>query len=299
MKKLSLYLLTVLLLGKTASADEQELVKPSVVVVPALSYLIPGLGSFLDEDYSKGFKFLSYGATGLGLFLSSQKKIDDFIQSDSTHFHQFRDLQRERQIGQAMFGHSMMLSLYDSFSSRAIKSKANNEYLFLPENQNMESILKAPFKMDYLSRWTTLIPFSLAILVGCNEFNENPKPERFELRPIDGVASSYTSYMAGTGEEAFFRGWAYPVLYQNTGSHFTSNLIQGTAFGFAHGPNPYFQLAFGFYSGWLTQRNNFDLGESIFIHAWWDFWVITAEYARSRSMTKDYNFQLPPFQLSF
>ncbi len=295
----SYFFLILLLISGTATADEQTFENPSTVVVPAFSYFVPGLGSFLEEDYSRGLRFLSYGVTGLSLHLSSQQKIDDFMQSDSLHFHHYRDLQREREIGRAMLGHSMTLSLYDSFSSRAIKSKANGKYLFLPENQNIESVLKAPFDFGYLSRWTTFVPFSLAILVGYYEFNEKPRPERFNLRPVDGVASSYTSYVAGTGEEAFFRGWMYPVLYQNTGSHFTSNLIQGTAFGFAHGPNPYFQLAFGFYSGWLTERNNFDLREAIFIHAWWDFWVIAAELARSRSMTEDYNFQLPPFQFSF
>jgi len=242
---------------------------------------------------------VSPGRSGLGILLSSQEKIDEFVKSDSTHFHHYRDLQRERQIGQAMLGHSMMLSLYDSFSTRSAMAKTNGEYLFLPENQNVDSILKAPLKFEYLKRWTTFIPFSIAMLVGYNQFNDSPRPEKFELRPIDGVASSYTSYVAGTGEEAFFRGWMYPVIYQNTGSHLASNLIQGTVFGFAHGPKPYFQLAFGFYSGWLTERNGFDLGEAIFVHAWWDFFVIGAEYARSRSMTRDYNFQLPPLQISF
>lgn len=289
----------VLFSGATLRAEIPMLEKPSVVVVPAFSFVIPGLGSFLEKDYSKGFKLLGYGATGLGILLSSLEKIDDFQESDSTHFHHYRDLQRERNIGQSMLGHSMMLSLYDSFLSRATKAQSNSEYLFLPQDQNIDSILKAPFKFDYLFRWTTLLPLSLAIMVGASEFNDSPRPEEFELRPIDGIASSYASYVAGTGEEAFFRGWIYPVLYQNTRSHFISNLIQGTGFGFAHGHQPYFQLAFGFYSGWLTERNNFDLGEAIFIHAWWDFWVIAAEYARSRSMTRDYDFQLPPLQISF
>ncbi len=280
-------------------ADEQPIEEPSTLVVPALSYFFPGLGSFLEKDYTRGLTFLSYGVTGYSVSLLSQQRIDDFEKSNSTHYHHYRDLQRERQIGASMLGHSMMLSLYDSFSSRAVKSKADGKYLFLPESQSTESVLKAPFEFSFLRRWTTFVPFTLAILVGYNEFSEDPRPENFDLRPIDGAASSYFSYVAGTGEEAFFRGWMYPVLYQKTGSHIASNLIQGTAFGFAHGSTPYFQLAFGFYAGWLTERNNFDLGESIFIHAWWDFWVMTAALARSRSKTEDFNFQLPPFQFSF
>ena len=149
---MNLYILflTTLLIANRSVAGDEVLEKPSVIFVPAFSFLIPGLGSFLEEDYSTGFKLLGYGVTGLGLSISSQEKIDDFAKSDSTHFHHYRDLQRERQIGQAMLGHSMMLSLYDSFSSRATKSKATGEYSFLPANQNVDSILKAPFKFEYM-----------------------------------------------------------------------------------------------------------------------------------------------------
>jgi hypothetical protein len=257
------------------------------------------LGSFLENDFETGSKFFVYAATGLGVYLSSQDKIDAFLESDSLNFHYYRDLQRERQIGQSMLGHSMALSTYDSFLSRAKKLQNSGEYSFLPPDQNLNSILMAPFKFEYLKRWTTYTYLILALFVGANEFNRDPRPGTFELRPIDGIASSYTSYVTGTGEEAFFRGWVYPVLYQNTNSHFISNTVQGTAFGYAHGPEPYFQLAFGYYTGWLNQRNNFDIGEAVFIHAWWNFWVMAAEYARSRGQTRDYHIQLPPFQMSF
>lgn len=271
----------------------------TLIVVPAFSFFIPGLGSFLEKDYTTGAKFLGYEITGLGIYLSAQNRIDDFNASDSLRFHHYRDLQKERQIGQSIVMHSMMLSLYDSFLTRVGDHQEAGQYSFLPKEQNVNSVLAAPFKFEYLKRWTTYIPFSLAILVGSNEFNRSPRPERFELRRIDGISSTYASYVAGTGEEAFFRGWMYPVLYENTNSILISNAIQGVAFGYSHGSEPYFQLAFGFYSGWLSARNNFDLGESIFIHAWWDFFVIGADYARSRSFTKDYDVQLPPFQFSF
>lgn len=270
--------------------------KKSDLVVPAFSYLIPGLGSFLENDYKEGSKFLLYGLTGFGIHLNAEEKIHNFRESDSLSFHHYRDLERQSIIGNSMLHHSMMLSTYDSFLTR---SKYRQEYTFLPTDQNINTILAAPFKFDYLKRWTTFIPFSLAILIGSADYNRSPKPANFELRPIDGAASSYVSYVAGTGEEAFFRGWMYPVLYQKTNSYLISNIAQGTAFGFAHGPEPYFQLAFGYYAGWLNQRNNFDIGEITFIHAWWNFWVIGASYARSRSNTRDYDFQLAPFQMTF
>ncbi len=293
------YLLFFILINGIAVADEQPAGEPSTILMPAFSYFIPGLGSFFEKDYSRGFKFLGFGVAGFGINQAAQERINDFWNSGSTHYNHYRDLQAERIIGGAIYAESQMLSLYDSFSFRAFKSRTNGKYLFLPENQNVESILKAPFKFAYLRRWTTFVPFTLAILAGYIEFNDDPRPEKFTLRPVDIAASSCSSYVAGTGEEAFFRGWMYPVLYENTRSHFASNAIQGTVFGFAHGPTPYFQLAFGFYSGWLNKKNNFDLGEAIFIHAWWDFWVMAAAVARNRSTTEDLSFQLPPFQFSF
>jgi hypothetical protein len=150
-----------------------------------------------------------------------------------------------------------------------------------------------------MTRWTTYVPFAMAIFWGSSNYRRSPAPERFQLRAVDGLASSYSSYQAGTGEEALFRGWMYPVLYENTQSHLVANATQGVIFGVAHGPTAYFQTAAGFYFGWLTVRNNYDLGESVFDHAWWDFWIIGAEVARSRGLTNDYNIQLPPFQFSF
>jgi len=278
--------------GQTASHDE----KRSVTLVPVASFFLPGLGSFLEEDYSKGAKFLGYFGAGLGVLLSTEQRIKEFNKSDSLNFHHYRDLQREQDIGRAMAAHSMMFSLYDSFLSRVEDHKSDGKYLFLPKDQTINSVLKAPIKFEYMKRWTTYVPFSLALILSPLQFNKSPRPDRFELRPVDGVSSTYMSYVAGTGEEAMFRGWMYPVLYQNTDNHFLSNAIQGTVFGYMHGPKPYFQLAFGFYAGWLTKRNEFDIGEAAFVHAWWDFWLIAAEFARSRSFTEDFNIQLPPLQ---
>lgn len=283
-------------------ADEQmvsNLEKPSIILVPAVSFFIPGFGSAIAGDYLNATKYFGYALTGLAIVQYTQIQIDDFNNNYSGRFHNLRDLQAMYNIGYRMVKHSMLLSNYDAFLNRVKAYQADGQYLFLPKEQNINSILQAPFKFEYLKRWTTIIPFALAMGVGVSEFNRNPRPSRFELRPIDGATSSYISYVAGTGEEAFFRGWVYPVLYQNTNSLLISNAVQGLGFGYAHGPEPYIQLLFGFYSGWLTSNNGFDLGESIFIHSWWDFWVITAEYVRSRSFTRNYNIQIPAINFTF
>jgi uncharacterized protein len=287
--------LLAFLLVTVAKSEE----KPSVVLVPSLSFFVPGLGSYLDGDYIKGSKFFGYFLTGLGISTAAEERIDDFFKSGSLSFHHYQDLARESEIGRHMMKHSETLSLYDSFLSRAKIRKDSGEYTFLPENQNVESISKAPFDFTYLKRPTTYIPFAVAILLGAYTFKRSPEPEGFNARPIDIASPGYTSYVAGTGEEAMFRGWMYPVLYQNTNSPLLSNFTQALVFAAFHGPEAYVQFAGGLYAGWLTERNGFDLGEAVFIHAWWDFWIFAAELARRRTNTQDYTVMLPPFQFSF
>lgn len=300
MKKIVIFFYILVAIRASAESETSEhRVKGSLIIVPAISYFIPGFGSALESDYLRTASFLGYAVAGGSIVSNTQNRIDEFRNSDSLNFHHYRDLQAEQNTGYRMIHHSMMLSTYDSFQSRVKAYQEEGQYTFLPKDQNVNSLLLAPFKFGYMKRWTTVIPFILAIGIGASVLNEHPRPGQFQLRPIDAVASSYSSYVAGTGEEAFFRGWVYPILFQNTQSHLISNTVQGLAFGYAHGPQPYFQLAAGLYFGWLSNRNNFDIGEPIFVHAWWDFWIIAAEYVRSRSFTRDYNIQLPAASFLF
>ena len=90
-----------------------------------------------------------------------------------------------------------------------------------------------------------------------------------------------------------------PLIYENTQSYFWANTVQALIFGYAHGPKPYPQLAFGFYAGWLVPSNAWDMGEAIFIHTWWDAVLMTASFARKRSLIKDFNIKIPLVNTSF
>ncbi|RYZ66020.1 MAG: CPBP family intramembrane metalloprotease, partial [Proteobacteria bacterium] len=115
----------------------------------------------------------------------------------------------------------------------------------------------------------------------------------------DVAVGSLVSYNAGTGEEAFFRGTLHPYLYENWNGSWTANAVQGTVFGFAHGPKPYFQLAAGWYFGWLNERNRFELGEGIFVHAWWDVWIITANLIKNRGFANGAYVEFPRLEIQF
>lgn len=273
--------------------------KRSIVFLPLLNMILPGFTQVVDGEPGKAAVFFGTNLAGFLTMEMAQRNIEDFNRSDSERYHSYRDNQRVKGIGEALIKYASSVSLYDGFLTRVKDYQANDQYLFLPKDQNLESIHKAPFNFEYMKRPTTWIPVLLAAGLGMSGFNDNPSPNHFDLRPIDGLASTSRSYAAGVGEEAVFRGWMQPILYENTQSYWLSNTIQAVIFGYAHGPTPYPQLAFGFYTGWLVPHNGWDMGEAIFIHTWWDLIIMTASYARSRSLTKDFNIQLPLINASF
>lgn len=287
----------IFFLQNIAFSDELPIIevkeKRSILFLPLLNIALPGLTQAIDGDGGKASIFFGTALTGILIENAAHEKLEAFRQSDSERYHGYRDNQRAERIGNSIAKHATFVSLYDGFLTRVKDYQIDNQYLFLPKEQNLESIHMAPLHFQYMTRSTTLIPFLIAVGLGVSGYNESPTPDHFDLRPIDGFASSYNSYAAGVSEEAVFRGWMQPMLYENTKSYWLSNSIQAVIFGYAHGPAPYPQLAFGFYAGWLATENGWDIGETIFIHTWWDLILMTASYARTRSLTKDFNIQLP------
>lgn len=274
--------------------------KRSIVIFPFITAFVPGLGQAIDGEYKKSGSLLGLSISGFLIASEARQRKKNFLESDSVRFHSYRDSERAESFGNAMYKHAAGIALYDSFLGRVSDYHSDGKYLFLPEKQNIESIHKAPFEWRYLGRPTTFIPLMIGFGLGISDFNRSSKPDHFDLRVSDVTASSYQSYVAGVTEEAMFRGWLQPILYENTENFWLTNTIQALAFGYSHNnPRPFYQIAFGFYAGWLAPRNNWDLGETIFIHTWWDVIVITAEFARSRSTTHDFNIQLPVMKATF
>ena len=272
----------------------------SIILFPVLTALVPGLGQAIDGQYLKSASLLGLTLSGVLIAEDAREKQKTFLESDSLRFHGYRDIQHAVSVGSAMTKHAFGIALYDSFLNRVSDYHHVGKYQFLPEKQNLKSIHTAPFEFSYLSRPTTFIPLVVGFGLATSEFNRPSRPDHFELRVSDVAASTSISYVAGVSEEAMFRGWMQPILFENTQNFWVANTIQAVAFGYSHdNAQPYFQIAFGLYTGWLTPKNNWDLSEAIFIHTWWDVIVITAEFVRTRSKTEDFNIQLPAFSASF
>ena len=92
-------------------------------------------------------------------------------------------------------------------------------------------------------------------------------------------------------------------------SDFWSNAAQSLLFAAAHlntNPQPIAQLLLGYHLGYVTQKNNWTLGESIFIHTWWDVIAFSTIYHYKQAEPENEAVQrlkpvlwLPPLQFAF
>ncbi|MBC7530540.1 MAG: hypothetical protein H7318_03115 [Oligoflexus sp.] len=58
------------------------------------------------------------------------------------------------------------------------------------------------------------------------------------------------------------------------------------------------QLGFGYYLGWLSQSQDWTLGEGLFIHAWWDVIAVTSSYRSERNVNKAAVLWMPAFHMA-
>jgi membrane protease YdiL (CAAX protease family) len=115
-----------------------------------------------------------------------------------------------------------------------------------------------------------------------SDYRRERKRDHPEVRwlPYSGGDLIFTgalSLNAGATEEAFFRGYLFPLFHQWSGERsWASNSAQGLLFALAHVGSvkiPVVQGFMGLYLGWMTERNGWTLGQAVCVHFWWD--VIT------------------------
>jgi len=186
---------------------------------------------------------------------------------------------------------SGFLSAYDAFHRALPSLQRAGKYTFLTAHESPGRVLLAPFDPHMLRRWTTWIDLAHTGIVTTILVLSETKPGKQYLpfRLHDGAFTTTLSYGAGTGEEALFRGWLYPLLYQNLGRRaWLANGIQATIFGSVHVPQAGAFAAdiaaWGFYEGWLTRRNGWSARESVFHHFWYDVVITAATFLTQGSM---------------
>jgi membrane protease YdiL (CAAX protease family) len=261
----------------------------SDLILPAGSIILPGFGQYLQSDLS-GAAYTAAAAAGLGV------AIYGFVTMDTSGLGQANVTEvpeawsyRSFLLGTLAYQGSGFLSAYAAFRSSVPRfQEEDGEYVFLGPPEPVGGLMLSPFRFSHLAEPTAGIP--LGALAGIVAYaiadgRQGHPGARWTLSGDDVPFVGAESWNAGVSEEAIFRGWLYPFLYQSLGqSYWLANGAQALLFGAAHfdpesNPMPWPQALLGFYFGWLTRRNGWTLSESIFVHAWWDMLLFTGQIA--------------------
>ncbi len=257
----------------------------SDIWMPAVSFLLPGLDQWIERDYGAA---AAYSGIWLG---------GGFLASGASDSLKERDLDpkdnkidaRDGDVRRLMLGNQLTMaagsfSTLHAFRNAVESRREQGQYSFLGEKVTVPDLAMAPFRFDYLTRPTTYVP--LGIISALALYSAQSKSDKFEnvaLKPLDGAFAGSFSYLAGTNEEALFRGWMMPVLREYVATDIGSNIAQALVFSLAHRSQvdvPITQLLLGYHWGYVTQRNGWSLGEAAFTHAWWDVVAFLAIYSK-------------------
>lgn len=261
---------------------------------PLFSALLPGFDQYVEGQSSYGFVYTGTAVVGLGLQYAFKDYSDYSLDTQN-------DNARMYQLGGEFWKVGLGLSSFHSFRSAA-KSRPN-DFPYLKVEETPSDLALSPFRFSYLSRPTTYwgIPGILVadVLIASlfNYGNEDNQNVSWHVKGTDFLFAGALSAGAGISEEAVFRGWLMPATNYYVKAPWASNLITAVLFGAAHfgGDNtfPLPQALAGYYFGWVAQRNDWAIGESIFIHTWVDVIAFLVGYATSDDNIKNRTFYLP------
>ncbi len=276
----------------------------SVVWFPLLSYVAPGAGQYMNGQIGAGLIYSGVALAGLGTAVSAAVEINNDPNRNQRldAIDSFDPLVRRYVWGLKTYDLAGSLSLYHSFQTTLLFRKQQGDYAFLPQQaETTDELMLAPFEFSNLGRWSTILP----LVIGAGVVIGAGATDNYDTRQLnsgDIAFASGISYNAGVGEEALFRGWMFPLLTEAYGVEnvFWANLTQAAIFGAAHLSEdnrlPVFQLAAGYYFGWLAKKNAWSLREAIFVHTWWDVIVFTASFTQKNRKASIY---VPLYQTQF
>lgn len=250
----------------------------SVFWGPMLSFVLPGVNQWWEDQWSQGALYSGLGLIGIETVRGANLSQDELKEIEKDGFNDSEnDKFRQYKLGNQIYMAAGSFSAYASFqSSVKYRKEMLGEYEFIKKQETVKEILLAPFDFSFLKRKTTYFPL---LLIG----SLMAAGEGASLGNFQGADAFYTSaysYGAGTNEEALFRGWLMPMFHQQFQSPLWANATTSVLFAAAHGfsPAPLPQLAMGYYLGWVTQKNDYSIREAVFIHAWWDIFAIASSY---------------------
>ena len=253
----------------------------SDILLPLASFVLPGAGQWARAQLTYGAAYSGVAVAGIMYATNASRDVQEselMNQDLTTKNTALRKYILGLQTTQSMGG----LSLYHTFRSAVWQRQKYGQYGFLGKGDHPSDILLAPLHFQYLTRPSTWIPLTIATAIASYAATHPADGyHRVGLKPADYTFASGFSYNAGTHEEALFRGWLMPLVYESGLSTGISNLVQSSVFALAHLGStgiPLPQFLLGLHLGNVTTRNNWHLGESIFIHVWWDVIAFTGNY---------------------
>ena len=246
---------------------------------PLASFVMPGFDQWWENQNGPAIVYTSSAVAGVALQSASIAGSDNISSSVDSR----DDRARGAMLGSQIYMAAGSFSAYSSFRTAVKSRKPYGQFGFLKHDETTDDLLLSPFDMRMLARPTTYIPIGIGLAIAAISLSGNgPVFEHNGFTGADAGFAGGFSYLAGTNEEALFRGTMMPGFMQVMDSPFWSNTTTALIFGAAHisGDNavPWPQFALGWYLGYLSQRNDWTLRESIFIHAWWDVIAFTSSY---------------------
>jgi membrane protease YdiL (CAAX protease family) len=250
----------------------------SELFIPLGSVVAPGLGQYLHGAYSEGVGYAGAALLGYAVRASAES---ERVAAD--------ELPREGRDQLTYEGYHLqftagLVSAWDAFHRAVPALQQQKKYEFLATRETLGDLLTAPFEFRFLQRWTTWLDLAYTgLMTGLILSGRSGDGDYEPLRAHDFAFASALALNAAVGEEAFFRAWLLPLLYQNTGDRFwLSNSLQAALFGALHAAQAEeFALViagWALYEGWLTRRNEWSVRESIFHHFWYDVAIVLASF---------------------
>jgi hypothetical protein len=268
----AVFLLT-LGVARLEAQDSLPLRPGSEFRIPLASVLVPGIGQYVQRAPRTGVVYTGMAAAGVALVLNGTEDSTDFPRRTSS---QIGD------VGAAFAGSASWLSAWDAFHRAVPAMQQRGKYGFLPpRRESVQQLLSAPFDIRFLKRWTTWVDLTHTGLVTALILSDRDADEaHYPFRPQEAAYAFTISGNAAVGEEAFFRGYLFPMLYQKTGQRFwMANTSQALIFTVGHGVSPTLLIThtpWALWEGWLVRHNNWSIRESVFHHFWYDAAVFTS-----------------------
>jgi hypothetical protein len=300
--KISCFLLVIALASPIARADEtpasstpspQMPLSPPPAANTANPHLVgwgnlvmPGLGETLRGNPVGGLAQFGYETSTFvtGYFVSPRNGISSLDGITDT-FQPYRRSQRNDQLSiENELGSDMLLEF-------AIKTHMLNTYIAYRDAYKDRGVtegldqrtwwegFKTPFqKKSFEDPWVYVPIALIAIGVTVDYLTSQPNSSQGPLTPTSNFM--YTSHYgiieplgSGWPEEAFYRGFLQHEFTDATNSPLVGILAESAAFAFSHeeGNSRWSAGAAGAYLGYLSWKNEGNLGPGLTVHFWGDF----------------------------